>query len=172
MIFPFSLSHHIGKSPFQLSTYRGEVLQQLDFSLSPFPLLSRGVNLSLSHLHHFLSPPLPSCSFPRPSASRVSRRRRPRLSRQKSQTGARARESRTRPGSVHAAAGGKRWRSRAASRQSSWQARRQEHIEQAHPSQHSRGRAALTPAATSSRTGKGDSFSPLSIGDWRDNIGD
>jgi len=35
----------------------------------------------------------------------VSRRRRPRLSRQKSQTGARAREPRIRPGSV--AAGGK-----------------------------------------------------------------
>ena len=83
-----------------------------------------------------------------------------------------AREPRARLGSVHAAAGGKRWRSRAASRQSSWQARRQERTEQAHPSQHSRGRAALTPAATSSRTGKGDSFSPLSIGDWRDNIGD
>jgi len=35
--------------------------------------------LSLSHLLHFLSPSLPSCSFPRSSASRVRSRRRPRL---------------------------------------------------------------------------------------------
>ena len=33
LIFPFSLSHHIGKSPFSISTYMEEVLQQI-FSLS------------------------------------------------------------------------------------------------------------------------------------------
>ena len=37
LIFSFPLSHHIGKSPFLFSTYRGEVLQQLDFFLSSFP---------------------------------------------------------------------------------------------------------------------------------------
>jgi len=30
-LFPFSLSHHIGKSPFSISTYMEEVLQQIDF---------------------------------------------------------------------------------------------------------------------------------------------
>ena len=31
LIFPFSLFHHIGKSPFSISTYMKEVLQQIDF---------------------------------------------------------------------------------------------------------------------------------------------
>jgi len=31
LIFPFSLSHYIGKSPFSISTYMEEVLQQIDF---------------------------------------------------------------------------------------------------------------------------------------------
>jgi len=67
LIFPYPLSHHIGEFPFQLSTYRGEVLQQLDFSLSPFPLLSRGVNLSVTS-----SFPLPSPRVPFPVASRAA----------------------------------------------------------------------------------------------------
>ena len=66
LIFPYPLSHHIGEFPFQLSTYRG-VLQQLDFSLSPFPLLSRGVNLSVTS-----SFPLPSPRVPFPVASRAA----------------------------------------------------------------------------------------------------
>jgi len=33
LIFPFSLSHHIGKSPFSISIYMEEVFQQIDFSL-------------------------------------------------------------------------------------------------------------------------------------------
>jgi len=31
LIFSFSLSHHIGKFPFSISTYMEEVLQQIDF---------------------------------------------------------------------------------------------------------------------------------------------
>ena len=67
LIFPYPLSHHIGEFPFQFSTYRGEVLQQLDFSISPFPLLSRGVNLSVTS-----SFPLPSPRVPFPVASRAA----------------------------------------------------------------------------------------------------
>ena len=67
LIFPYSLSHHIRKFPFQLSTYRGEILHQLDFSLFPFPLLSRGVNLSVTS-----SFPLPSPRVPFPVASRAA----------------------------------------------------------------------------------------------------
>ena len=49
------------------------MLQHLDFSISPFRLLSRGVNLSLSHLFLFLFPPLVFLVAPaRLSASRVS----------------------------------------------------------------------------------------------------
>ena len=31
LIFPFSLSHHIGKSSFSISIYMEEVFQQIDF---------------------------------------------------------------------------------------------------------------------------------------------
>lgn len=49
------------------------MFQHLDFSISSFPLLSCGVNLSLSHLLLFLFPPLVFLVAPaRPSASRVS----------------------------------------------------------------------------------------------------
>ena len=67
LIFSYSLSHHIRKFPFQLLTYRGEVLQQLIFFLFPFPLLSRGVNLSVTS-----SFPLPSPRVPFPVASRAA----------------------------------------------------------------------------------------------------
>ena len=71
LIFSYSLSHHIRKFPFQLLTYRGEVLQQLIFFPFPFPSPVTWGQL-ISHI--FLSPPLPSRSFPR---REQSRRRRP-----------------------------------------------------------------------------------------------
>ena len=162
LIFPFPLFHHIGKSHFSISTYREEVLQQIDFFLFPFPPPVMWGQLvivcALKKTCHRLLPcrrrhrprllqrcqalsELPgACTLQRAQQGKQqsalakgaalirSTQRLAASGGALAQHAGRAaegtREPRTRPGSVHAAAGGKQWRSRAASRQSSWQTRR------------------------------------------------